>query len=138
MLVNKQHIQLLLPHKDPFIMIDELITATPQKMETRFLIEIDNIFLDENGFREFGMIENMAQSCAAGLCFIGMQNKQKPQDGYLGSVSKLQLHQLAQLHDVIQTIVYPLQQFGNMHLLKCVTYLKGALLMEAELKLVGQ
>ncbi|MBK9271857.1 MAG: hypothetical protein IPM48_09675 [Saprospiraceae bacterium] len=104
---------------------------------TDFTIRQNNIFLLDNTLSEYALIENIAQSSAAGLCFIGIEIQSKPLDGFIGAISKLKLHKLAKLNDTIQTHVTPIQQFGSMFLIKGESYLGQELLLECEMKLVG-
>ena len=56
----------LLPQRPPFIMIDHLIHFDPIITQTRFTIRKENMFLQPDGhYEEAGLIETIAQSCAA-------------------------------------------------------------------------
>ena len=59
-----------IPQRAPFIMIDNLTDATPEKFKTDFLVLHDNIFVEDGILREFALIENIAQSSSAGLVII--------------------------------------------------------------------
>ena len=55
-----------IPQKPPMVMVDKLIFAEEKKVVTSFLIRRDNIFCSDGVFTEAGLIENMAQTAAAG------------------------------------------------------------------------
>lgn len=137
MKVNKEQIGSFIPQRAPFIMIDNLIEAAPNRFETDFLILPNNIFLDGAVLREFALIENIAQSSAAGICFLNRSSATPLTDGLMGGISRLQLYDLPNIYDRIYTIVNLLQQLGNMYLLRGETYVNGRKLMECEVKLVG-
>ena len=70
MIIRKENIGSFIPHHPPFIMIDNLIHATQNFYESDFMVLDDNIFLEEGTLREFALIENIAQTCAAGLAYL--------------------------------------------------------------------
>ena len=137
MKIHKSGIASLIPQKPPFIMVDHLIDATSEKIETGFLVRPDNIFLEGDTLREFALIENIAQSSAAGLVFLGIFGQGKPVEGFMGGISKLRLHSLPKIHDTVQTFVTILAQLGNMFLVKGENYVEGRKLLECEMKLIG-
>jgi len=136
MRVSKAEIESFIPQRAPFIMIDNLIEATPEKFETDFQVLPDNIFVEKGLLREFALIENIAQSSAAGLAII-MSPREKTADGFIGGISKLRLYDLPKVNNTIYTIVNLIARFENMFLLKGENYVNGRKLLECELKLAG-
>ena len=61
MLIDKSEIQELLPQRAPFVMVDNLLFASTEKFETSFLIERDNLFVNDEMLSESAVIENIAQ-----------------------------------------------------------------------------
>jgi len=55
----------LLPHRPPFILIDQLTHYDEQSAETIFTVRDDNLFCVDGKMEEAGLVENMAQTCAA-------------------------------------------------------------------------
>lgn len=137
MIIAKENIQDFIPQRPPFIMIDSLTEATDDFFRTDFRILPNNIFLDNGLLREFAMMENMAQSGAAGLGATKKHSGKNKPEGYLGAISKLKLYQLPKVNDKIYTLVRLIVQLENMFLLKGETYLGNKKLMECELKLVS-
>lgn len=59
-------IQLFLPHREPMLMVDEILYISKKKVTTIFKIKPNNIFVEEESFfSETGLIENAAQTCSA-------------------------------------------------------------------------
>ncbi len=137
MKIHKAQIHAFIPQRAPFVMIDNLIEATPDRFETDFLILPGNIFLEQSVLREFALIENIAQSSAAGLGFINRASHQRPIDGFIGGISKLVVYDLPRVHDKIYTVVTKLHQLENMYLLKGENYADGKKLLECKIKLIG-
>lgn len=137
MIVTKEHIERFIPQRAPFIMVDNLINATPDRFETDFKILSDNIFLEDGVLREFALIENIAQSSAAGFAMINNQDRKKPVNGFIGGISKLNVYGLPVINDTIQTSITPIAQLGDMFMVKAEIFADGRKLIECEVKLVG-
>ncbi len=137
MKINKEQIESYIPQRTPFIMIDHLVDAAPDRFETEFTILEDNIFLDEGILREFALIENIAQTSAVGLSYTNSLTANEPVEGFIGAISKLKVYDLPKINDTIQTIVRPKAQLGNMFLLTAENFVGGKKLLECEVKLVG-
>lgn len=137
MIISKEKIESYIPQRAPFIMMDNLVKATPEKFETDFQILPDNIFLDNGILREFALIENIAQSSSAGLAITRKNSPGKKADGFIGGISKLKLYDLPRVNETVYTIINLVAQFENMFLLKGENFVNGRKLLECELKLVG-
>lgn len=137
MKVSKTQIGAFIPQRAPFIMIDNLLEATSERYESDFLVAPDNIFLEGEVLREFALIENIAQTSAAGLAFLNRDDKDKPREGFIGGISKLMVYKLPNVNEKIQTTVTPLLKFENMYLLKGTSSVSGKKLLECEMKLAG-
>lgn len=88
-----------LPHRAPFLMVDEWLTIGDTKVTTSFYIPIDCIFVKDGLLQEAGLVENAAQTCSAivGKSFIDSYENQedaKPLIGFISSIKKLQVYQL--------------------------------------------
>jgi 3-hydroxymyristoyl/3-hydroxydecanoyl-(acyl carrier protein) dehydratase len=59
----------LLPQRPPFIMIDKLTYFDPVSAKTIFKVREDNLFCKDGVMNETGLIENIAQTCAARTSF---------------------------------------------------------------------
>jgi predicted hotdog family 3-hydroxylacyl-ACP dehydratase len=136
-MISKEKIESYIPQRTPFIMLDNLVEATDEMFKTDFKVLPDNIFVENGVLREFALIENIAQSCSAGLAITKMFSEKRNADGFIGAISKLKLYDLPQVNDTIYTIVKLIAQLENMFLLKGENFVNGKKLLECELKLVG-
>ena len=55
----------LLPQRPPFIMVDRLIYFDLTSAKTVFTVREDNLFCKNGVMEEAGLVENIAQTCAA-------------------------------------------------------------------------
>ena len=136
MIVTKEKIVDYIPHRSPFVMIDNLVSAGADRFESDFFIEEDNVLVHSGFFEESGLIENVAQTCAAGFGYLDHQKGGGPKIGFIGAISKLEVFELPLAHSKINTIVTPTHQLGNIFLVKGENYCNGRKLLECEIKIV--
>lgn len=82
----------LIPQRAPFVMVDKILSSDENTTVTSFFISRENIFCENGFFREPGMIENIAQTVAAGRGYQGIKEQKAPSIGYIGSVKSLKVH----------------------------------------------
>lgn len=136
MIAAETEITNLIPHRKPFVMIDTLISATPEVFESDFYIGHDNILVADGFFEASGLIENIAQTCAAGFGYLDSASGAAPKIGFIGAVSKVEVFALPEVNNKINTIVTPTHQLGNIFLVKGENYCNGCKLLECEIKIV--
>lgn len=81
----------LIPQRYPFIMIDRLTYFDPIVTTSKFKVCYDNIFLDEGHFSATGLIENIAQTCAARIGYINRLNHDVVRLGFIGAIRNLKI-----------------------------------------------
>ena len=96
----------LLPQRRPFIMIDRLLDFDTERVQTCLEIREDNIFCDGNCLSESGLVENIAQTCAARMGYI---NKYICSDtvklGLVGAIRNMEIFRLPCIGETITTQV---------------------------------
>ena len=60
----------LLPQQEPFVMIGSLVYFDKTLTVTETKVQRDNIFVDGNRFSASGLMENIAQTCAARIGYV--------------------------------------------------------------------
>lgn len=95
----------LLPQRPPFILIDKMIEydETINATSTLFHIASDNPFLKEGFFQPSGMVENMAQTCAARIGYYDRLRGLPIRMGLIGGLKNLNVYQLPKSGDDITT-----------------------------------
>lgn len=137
MLADKNSITRFIPQRAPFVMIDELHTANEEGFTTQFEIQSSNLFLENGILSESSLIENIAQTCAAGFGYINSQNgKGEGQLGFIGAISKLSVTKSAKEGDLIATNVSILSSFDSIHLIEGVATCNGQELVKCQMKIV--
>lgn len=136
MIVAKDAITDFIPHRAPFVMIDNLVSATRERFDSDFTVAGDNVLVKEGFFQETGLIEHIAQTCAASFGYLDKEEGGEPKVGFIGAVSKVLVTELPPVGATIRTVVTPLHQLGNIYLVKGESFLDGRILLGCELKIV--
>lgn len=136
MLLTKEETAKIIPQKIPFVMIDSLIAANEESFSSSFIAEENNIFSKNGKLHEPALIENIAQTVAAGFSYIDRQKGGEPKIGFIGGISKLKIHMLPNIGDEITTTVSLQHQFENIYLMKGENFVGSEPLVECEIKIV--
>ena len=126
----------LLPQQEPFVMVGNLICFDEVKTVTETTIAADNIFVDDGRFSASGLIENVAQTCAARIGFV---NKfilgNGITIGVIGAVRKLVINALPAAGQTITTTVEIVSEVFGMTLAKATVTCEGEELLSTEIKI---
>ena len=126
----------VLPQQEPFVMVGSLIAFDAGSSVTETLIREDNIFVDDGHFSASGMMENIAQTCAARVGFYNKYVLHKDvQVGFIGAVRNYVVHSLAPVGEMLTTRVDILADVFGMTLANAPGTCRGELIAEAAIKL---
>ena len=118
-------------------MIDSLISANETQFESEFEITGENIFLKNGVLSESALIENIAQTCAAGFGYVGSQNGEEAGNlGVIGSVSRLEVKKSAKENDIIKTRITIISTFDTIHLIEGTAFRGNEELVNCQMKIV--
>ncbi len=93
----------LIPQKPPFVMVDELLFSDDNITRTKFTVPADNVFVIDGEFSEAGLMENMAQTAAAGSGNMARIENRPVATGYIGQVKNLEVFELPKIGDELLT-----------------------------------
>lgn len=125
----------LIPQKAPVVMVGNLLYADDKITRTNFTIKEENIFLEKGKFSEAGLIENMAQTAAAGAGYNTKRNNKPLQIGYIGSVKNLQIFLLPKINDEIITEITVENQLFNVTVISGKIWCNENLVAQCEMKI---
>ena len=126
----------LIPHREPFVQVDELVSASDSVFVTRMTVRPGNLLLGNGYLMESGLIENIAQSAALGFGYQGRESGQEPKVGYIGAISRVEVNVLPAVGDTITTRVTVLHRLDPVVMVHGVCYCGDEKLLEGEIKLV--
>lgn len=107
----------LLPQRPPFVMVDCLMDYSETQTTCSLTIRPDNVFLEKGCLASAGLIEHIAQTCAARLgyynCYI---LKTGVRLGFIGEVKDLNILRLPREGEKIETTITVVQEIFDVTL----------------------
>ena len=129
-------IHTLLPQQEPFVMVGCLTQIDEVKCMTETLVKAENIFVDNGSFSAFGLIENIAQTCAARIGFVNKYIMQKGiQIGFIGAIRSLEVLSLPKVGQTITTVVEVVEEVFGMTLAHATVTCDGMVLVTTDIKI---
>ena len=146
MTINYQHpdeaflrdidIHELLPQQEPFVMVSRLVHFDDVRTICKMDIQADNIFVEDGHLNASGMIENIAQTCAARIGYVNKYILKKAvQIGFIGAIRNLEVTDLPEVGQQITTIVDVIEEVFGMTLASAVIKQGNRTLMTTEMKI---
>lgn len=125
----------LIPQRSPFIMIDCLTHFDPVITSSRFTVRDNNLFFSEGRLLASGLIENIAQTCAARIGYINRLSNEVIKLGFIGAVRNLKIYKTPLAGDTIYTTITVKEEVFQMTLVDAVVKLNDETIAEAEMKI---
>ena len=126
----------LLPQQEPFVMIGSLVHLDKILTVTETEVQADNIFVDQNHFSASGLMENIAQTCAARIGYINKYILKKGiQLGFIGAERNFEVISLPEVGDVITTRVEVKEEVFGMTLAEAVIMCGDKVLVTSDMKI---
>ncbi|MDR0412250.1 MAG: pseudouridylate synthase [Dysgonamonadaceae bacterium] len=126
----------ILPQQPPFVMIDSLLYCDRKTTETALLVSAGNIFVENGCLSEPGLIENIAQTCAARMGYI---NKYLCRDtvklGFIGAIRNMEITRLPQTGERLATRIDTVEEIFQMTLVNATVRAGGELIASCEMKI---
>ncbi|MBP5219294.1 MAG: pseudouridylate synthase [Bacteroidaceae bacterium] len=126
----------LLPQQEPFVMISSLVRFDMQTTVTETIVSADNMFVEDGVFTAPGIVENIAQTCAARIGYVNKYILKKGiQLGFIGAIRDLKVKQLPKVGDTITTTISVIDSVFGMTLVDAVVLNNGAEVVSAQMKI---
>ena len=126
----------LLPQREPFVMIGTLVHFGKTLTVTETEVKAANIFVENGRFTTSGLMENIAQTCAARIGYVNKYILKKGiQLGVIGAVRDFKIKELPQVGDVITTNVEVKEEIFGMTLAEAFITCKDKELVRTEMKI---
>ena len=128
----------LLPQRPPYIMVDQLVYYDPIVAKTVFVVRADNLFCKDGVIEEAGLIEVIAQTCAAR---IGYKEKTEPQRdgvikiGFLGMIKRMEMYRNPRVGEELYTTVEIKEEIFNTTLVEAKVEIADETVAVCEMKI---
>jgi len=107
----------LLPQRPPFVMVDNLTEYSETQTKCCLTIRPDNVFLENGQLAASGLIEHIAQTCAARLGYYNLYIlKTGVRLGFIGEVKNLNILRLPREGEQIVTTITVMQEIFDVTL----------------------
>ena len=126
----------VLPQQEPFVMISRIAQLDAVTTTCELDILPDNIFVEDGCLSASGLIENIAQTCAARIGYINkFMLKKSVQIGFIGAIRQLEVSGLPKVGQQISTIVEVKEEVFGMTLASAKVLQGDYLLASTEMKI---
>ena len=128
----------LLPQQPPFIMVDGLTYYDPVFTKAIFTVCEDNLFCKDGIMEEAGLIENIAQTCAARM---GYKEKTEPNRdgvikiGFIGMLKKMEIFRNPRVGEQLATTVEIKEEIFNSTLVETRVEIGDETIATCEMKI---
>ena len=130
------NIRELLPQRPPFVMVDTLLHCDREVTVTSLLVRNDNIFCDNGLLTEAGVIENIAQTCAARMGYIQRYVRNgSVMLGFIGAIRNMQIRRMPKAGETITTRISIAEEIFQMTLVNAEVCAGEELIASAEMKI---
>ncbi len=129
-----------LPQKRPFILVDRICEADEYACHSEFSIRKEDMMTRGEALCEAGILENMAQTCAAHIGFveIHIRKSRNIRIGLVAAVKNCDILRKPLVGETIRTTAEVAQTFGDMSVYHIQTHADGGLIAEADIHVVLQ
>ncbi len=135
-IIKDNEILNLIPQRPPIVMVDKFYGIENDSSYTGLKVTTENIFTENDSFKEPGIIEHIAQSAAARIGYICQQNQQPVPLGFIGSVDKLTIHDLPKINDELYTEIKIIQEVEDITLIGAIVKKDEKLIAECRMKIL--
>lgn len=132
---NEYDILTLLPQRPPMVMVSRLLHCDTVLTTTELDIKEDNILVENGCLSEIGLIENIAQTCAARMGYINLSSGKEVRVGVIGALRDIEIHHLPPVGATIETRIEVSDEVFGMTLAQASSRCGDVLLASGTIKI---
>ena len=125
----------LIPQRPPFVMIDKLVSFDMAVTVTQLEVRADNVFCKDGRLSAEGMMENIAQTCAARMGYINQTNNVAVKIGVIGAVSNYEVFRTPRVGELIVTTIEVMEELFQITMVKAVVRCGNETLAQTNMKI---
>ena len=125
----------LIPQRPPFVMIDKVVSCDMVFTTTELEVRGENLFVVNGRLSAEGLMENIAQTCAARMGYINLNNGEKVKIGVIGAVSTFEVIRTPKVGEQIVTTIEVIEELFQITLVKAVVRCGTEELANANMKI---
>lgn len=125
----------LIPQRPPFVMIDRLVSSDAVFSVTELEVRPDNLFVDNGRMTAAGLVENIAQTCAARIGYINLNSGETVKIGVIGSISNLNIARTPKVGEHLVTTIKLLEEVFQVTLVEAIVKSGDEVLAQCNMKI---
>ena len=125
----------LIPQRPPFVMIDRLVSSDAVFSVTELEVRPDNLFVDNGRMTAAGLVENIAQTCAARIGYINLNSGEAVKIGVIGSISNLNIARTPKVGEHLVTTIKLLEEVCQVTLVEAMVKSDDEVLAQCNMKI---
>ena len=137
-MIPQNEITAYIPQRSPFVMVDKVLQADARVSKTSFEVREGHLFVVDGLFTEPGLVENMAQTAAAGTGYRYQQKGEIVPVGFIGAIKNLRIFDLPKTGDVLHTEITIVHTVLNVHVVEAAVYVSDTKIASCEMKIFEQ
>lgn len=106
----------IIPQRPPMVMIDRLLSCDQIVTSTALEVRSGNIFAEDGMLAAEGVLENIAQTCAARMGFFNLISETSVKLGFIGAVKNFTVTRLPRVGETLITTINVEQEVFNVTL----------------------
>ena len=108
----------LIPQRPPFLLIDELVSIEDNIITCSFTIPNGHVLVESGKLNEAGLVENIAQTAAAGNGYAAKEKGMNIPDGFIAGIRNLKINCLPSADKKLITKVFQLDRIMDFNLIR--------------------
>ncbi len=116
-------------------MIDRLVSSDAVFSVTELEVWPDNLFVDNGRMTAAGLVENIAQTCAARIGYINLNSGETVKIGVIGSISNLNIARTPRVGEHLVTTIKLLEEVFQVTLVEAMVKSDDEVLAQCNMKI---
>lgn len=137
-MTSTENITDYIPQRAPFVMVDKVLLAEGKVSRTSFIVKESNLFAKDGQFTVPGLVENMAQTAAAGTGYRYQQKGEVVPVGFIGQIKNLKVIALPKVEDELITEITVSHKVMSVHVVHAAVYVNEEKMASCEMKIFEQ
>lgn len=125
----------LLPQRPPFVMIDALTAFDERRTSTRLTVRPSNAFYEMGRLTAYGLVENIAQTCAARLGYASYVLHRPPRIGVIGAINHFDVLRTPLKDETIRTDIEVEEEVLGITLINARVFVGSELIAASQMKI---
>ena len=125
----------LLPQRPPFVMLDRVLSCDGCSTRAELTVREDNLFCEEGRLSASGLVEGIAQTCAARIGYLSLKAGGVVKIGVIGAISKLTVQRTPALGETVRFEIAVLEEVFQMTLVQATISVGAEVIGTAQMKI---